>query len=136
MTRITRAQHAWALAVQGGPDMPAATRKPRKLRGCRPEREVIKEVGSALKHHPRVAWARRMNSGALRDDRGQLVRFGAMGMLDYIGQLTNGLLLAVECKAEDGRLSTAQESFLRMIQANGGVAFVARGAEDVMRNLE
>lgn len=135
MTRLTRDQHAWALAVQGGPAMPPAKTRAKRPRGCRPESEVIKAVASALKHHPRVAWARRMNSGVLPDRTGRPVRFGAVGMPDFVGQLTNGLLLAVECKAEDGRLSTAQQEFLSLITQNGGVAFVARSAEDVFTHL-
>jgi hypothetical protein len=134
--RVTRDQHAWACAVQGGTDMPPAKPKTSKPRGCRPEREVVKAVAAALKHHPRVAWARRMNSGGLRDQHGHLVRFGAVGLPDFLGQLTNGLVLAVECKAEDGRLSTAQDAFIRLIQQHGGVAFVARGAEDVLNHLQ
>ena len=135
--RITRDQLAWAQATQGGPAMPPA-KPPRKRRARKPEREIIRAVASALRHHPQVAWARRMNTGVARyGQRGErFIRFGAIGLPDFIGQLTDGRFLGVECKAEDGTLSPAQQEFLDLIRANYGVEFVARAAEDVIKTLE
>lgn len=138
MTRLTRDQHAWALAVQGGPDMPPE--KPRRKRTDRThEKEVSVAVRKALAAHPRVAWSTRINRGvASYGQHGERkVPFNYMpGMSDRIGQLTDGRFLAVEVKAPGEDPTPAQRAFIDRVNAAGGVAFVARGAEDVLNHLQ
>lgn len=101
----------------------------------RPEAAALLEVLKALKAHPAVAWAERMNSGAAKVGN-RFIRFGWPGCPDVLGQLKDGRLLGVEVKAPTGRLKTEQALFLERINTAGGVAFVARSCLDVLRELE
>ncbi len=105
---------------------------PRK--NSRPEAAALVEVLKALRTHPAVAWAERMNSGAAKVE-GRFIRFGWRGCPDVLGQLKDGRLLGVEVKAQAGRLRPKQALFLARIRAAGGVAFVARDCRDVLREL-
>ena len=100
----------------------------------RREAAALVEVLQALRTHPAVAWAERMNSGAARIGA-RFVRFGWPGCPDVLGQLKDGRLLGVEVKGPTGRLRTAQAVFLDRIAAAGGAAFVARDCRDVLREL-
>lgn len=104
------------------------------------EAQVLAAVQQALSHHHAVAWHHRMNSGAgklqYRDGTvSQFVRFGFPGCPDIIGQLKDGRFLAVEVKRPAGSPKKHQFEFLAQVQANGGVAFVARRVEDVFDAL-
>ncbi len=89
---------------------------------------------------PRVAWAQRMNTGAIKipvpGGRDRLVRFGFPGCPDILGQLIDGRLLAVEVKSPTGRASEAQEAFLALVATHGGVAVMARSTDDLTAILE
>lgn len=100
----------------------------------RPEAAALAEVLTALRAHPAVAWAERMNTGAALV-QGRFIRFGFKGCPDVLGQLKGGRLLGVEVKAQAGRLRPEQALFLARIRAAGGVAFVARDCRDVLREL-
>jgi hypothetical protein len=82
-----------------------------------------------------VAWAKRMNTGAAKL-KGFFVRFGFVGCSDILGQLKDGRLLAIECKAADGKLSPEQRDFLDQVRRNRGVAGTARSIQDVDTLLE
>jgi hypothetical protein len=101
----------------------------------RPEAAALVEVLKALKAHPAVEWAERMNSGAAMV-QGRYIRFGFKGCPDVLGQLKDGRFLAVEVKAPAGRLRPEQALFLERIRCAGGVAFVARDCRDVLHRLE
>lgn len=85
----------------------------------------------------------RNNTGALRDDRGRLVRYGLCpGSADIIGikpiivtqEMVGqrvGVFVAVEVKLPRGRLTAKQELFLRRIEDAGGIALIARHEDDV-----
>ena len=106
----------------------------RPKRNSRPEAAALVEVLKALRVHPLVAWAERMNSGAAKvGDR--FIRFGFRGCPDVLGQLKDGRLMGVEVKAKAGRLRPEQALFLERIRCAGGVAFVARDCRDVLRTL-
>ena len=64
----------------------------------RPEAAALVEVLKALRTHPAVAWAERMNTGAARVGN-RFIRFGWPGCPDVLGQLKGGRLLGVEVKA-------------------------------------
>lgn len=105
-----------------------------KRRKVTPEASVLAEVLQTLQGSAKVAWARRMNSGAaMVGDR--FIRFGFKGCPDILGQLRDGRLLAVECKSKRGRLEPEQEQFLSLVQQAGGVAIVARNCNDVLKGL-
>lgn len=130
--RPTRRQIAASLAFYGGQPMPAPA-GPRQP-AARPEADVLRAVLAALRRHPAVAWVERLNSGVVEVD-GRWIRYGWVGSADVIGQLADGRFLAVEVKAPAGRVSEAQQAFLDRVNAAGGVAFVARGGDDVAAEL-
>ena len=81
----------------------------------------------------------------LRNNRGlfltldgkRRVRAGleANGSADLIGWTKDGIFLAIEIKTPTGRVSPAQDKFIKLVKYNGGTAFVARSPEDVHRHL-
>jgi hypothetical protein len=89
----------------------------------------------------------RNNTGAMRDERGQLVRFGLCpGSADLIGYrsvtvtpdmvgTTLAVFAAVEVKTATGRPTSEQTAFLEHVTAAGGLAGIARSVEDAERIL-
>jgi hypothetical protein len=72
----------------------------------------------------------RSNTGAYKtDDR--FIRFGTPGQPDVLGIVGDGTgrLLAVEVKAEKGRLSINQHAFLVEVRQRGGLALVVRPSD-------
>jgi len=98
------------------------------------EAGALTEVLKALRAHPAVAWAERMNTGAAKVGE-RFVRFGFPGCPDVLGQLHDGRLLAVEVKGPRGRLRPEQKVVLARVADAGGVAFVARSLRDVVAAL-
>lgn len=85
----------------------------------RPEAAALVEVLKALRTHPAVAWAERMNTGAAKVGN-RFIRFGWPGCPDVLGQLKDGRLLGVEVKAQAGRLRPEQALFLARIRCAAG----------------
>ena len=88
----------------------------------------------------RVAWVERLNSGAGQlafadGGKSQWMRFAWRGAPDLLGQLTDGRILCVECKAPSGRLRPDQEMFLATVRNQGGCAFVARSVDDAKEQI-
>ena len=78
----------------------------------------------------------RNNSGALVDQRGQLVRYGQPGSADVLGVASpSGRLIAIEVKAARGKLSERQQAWGAMIQRHGGVYIIARSVEEALGGL-
>jgi penicillin-binding protein-related factor A (putative recombinase) len=57
------------------------------------------------------------------------------GVADILG-IIHGRFLAIEVKSETGSLTTEQKIFLKTINDEGGVAFVARSVEQTLLNLK
>ncbi|HEY8272144.1 MAG TPA: VRR-NUC domain-containing protein [Pseudobdellovibrionaceae bacterium] len=57
------------------------------------------------------------------------------GVSDVLGIAPGGRFIAIEVKSEKGRLTDEQRKFIRMVQDNGGIAFVARSARGVALEL-
>jgi hypothetical protein len=91
-----------------------------------------------------ILW--RNNSGALRDIKGRLVRYGlgndstttnkVMKSSDLIG-IYKGLFVAIECKAEGWTYrgtdrELAQSAFLMLVRRNGGIGCFASKWADVL----
>ena len=101
------------------------TRKP-----IAPERDELKACLQLLALHPRIAWARRLNSGATvleHEGKKRIVRFGWKGAPDIIGQTSGGSLLggrffAWECKAKGKKPTEDQLETLANISVSGGYA--------------
>jgi hypothetical protein len=99
-----------------------------------PESAVLRAVLEVLRLHRGVAWCARMNSGRFQVE-GRWVQASFKGCADILGQLTDGRLLAIECKSDKGKTTDEQAAFLRHVRDNHGIAFVARSVDDVMVNL-
>lgn len=61
--------------------------------------------------------------------------FSRPGIADLIGLTPDGRFVAVEVKANGGRLTDHQEAFLNRIRSNNGIGFIARGAQDVRTEM-
>jgi len=103
-----------------------------------PEGAVVAAILEYLQLRGIFAW--RMNTGAtvikVPNGKDRFLRFGKKGISDIIGILDDGRWLAIECKTEKGKASLDQLYFLAEIAKRGGVAFVARSIEDVVRELD
>ena len=94
-----------------------------------------------LEHGSGPARLWRNNTGALKDATGRLVRYGLCpGSSDLIGLRTRIIteadlghrfaqFVAIEVKHQ-GRLTEQQRAFLTMVEQAGGLAGVARSADD------
>jgi hypothetical protein len=65
-----------------------------------------------------------------------MVKYGKPGASDIVGVMPGGRFIAVECKAPGGRLSELQQQFLKDIERMGGLAVVAKSAEDIARAIK
>jgi len=66
-----------------------------------------------------------------------LVSYGlCKGSSDLIGIRRDGRFVAIEVKAERGRLRPEQERFLGLVDAYGGLAGVARSVDEARRIIE
>ena len=118
-------------AQKGGPPSPKSTPRARHKRlgapkPSLPERDIQKAILRFLRGHSRVAWVERLNTGR----RGK-VSYGFVGCSDLLGQLRDGKLLAVECKARGGKVTPDQHTFLSKVTLWGGVAGVCYSVDDV-----
>jgi hypothetical protein len=87
----------------------------------------------ALKRIPHY----RINSGALKTPRGQLVKFGSKGMSDIYAIGPAGISIWIECKRpKGGRLSKAQKEFLDCINRNGGIGIVVNSIDSLETQLK
>ena len=59
------------------------------------------------------------------------LHFGKKGSSDILGCLPDGRFLAVEVKAQGGRLSPEQSAFLEKVRGLGGVAVLARSYQQL-----
>lgn len=56
------------------------------------------------------------------------------GVSDILG-IYNGQMLAIEVKKPGGKLSEYQEQFIKTVNKNGGIAFMATSIDDVIEKL-
>lgn len=116
------------------------TVKPFRLRALAPsEAQTQSAILRYLAIAPRVAWAARMNSGAVKipvpGGKDRFVRYGFPGCPDVLGMFTDGRLLAIEVKSPTGRATAEQRAFLELVAASGGVSVLARSVDDVVAAL-
>lgn len=107
------------------------------------EQVIQQQIRLELSRGPVRLW--RNNTGALRDQRGQLVRYGlCQGSSDLIGyrsvEITADMVgttiaqfVAVEVKGPEGRPTPEQQAFLRQVASAGGLAGIARCIADAVR---
>ena len=63
------------------------------------------------------------------------MRTAPKGHPDLSGMLRGGRALYVECKSSVGKLTEEQAAFLSLVNQHGGLAFVARSVDDVLKHL-
>ncbi len=93
------------------------------------EATVLESVIRYARIHPKVAWIRRINTGAVKM-QSRYMRFGFVGCSDLIGQMIDGRFLALECKSNTGKLTEEQTAFLDRVKRHGGVAGMVRSIDD------
>ena len=99
------------------------------------ESDVLRAILQYLRLHKDVAWVARMNTGAM-EVQGRYVKFAFKGCSDIIGQMRDGRFLAVEVKRPGKIPSANQDSFLRMVNQHGGLAFWADDVFTVEEKLK
>jgi len=106
------------------------------------ERPILYAVLRAVRAHPGVAWAVRMNTGmatfgATSDggDGGRTVRFAYQGCADILGQMKDGRLLAIEVKRPGEHPTPAQAANLHTVRQNNGVALCARSSGEAIDGI-
>lgn len=99
------------------------------------EKSVLNAVMEYLSLKRIPHW--RINSGALRTERGGFIRFGSKGMPDLYAIGPAGISVWIECKRpKGGRLSEAQKEFLDCINRNGGIGIVVNSVESLETQLK
>lgn len=86
------------------------------------ERDELRACLEYLQTHPLVAWAVRMNVGAMRDEE-RFVQFGFTGCSDILGMLKGGRFLAFEVKRKGKKPTDDQAAFLKKVAEGGGLAW-------------
>lgn len=134
---VTRPKQA-AMNLGAQPDVPGAERKygERVL-----EKDVQKACLQLLQQHPRVAIVDRINSRVVDvvDRKSKTgtrpMRTAPKGHADLKGMLVGGRYFECECKSSNGELTDEQAERLARINRNGGLGFVARSADDVLKYI-
>ena len=128
-------------AAENAPDEPPARPKAqpqakqrRKALAAR-ESQVMEAVAGILERHPLVAGFWRQNTGAVKLDN-RFIKFSFRGCSDYLGFLTDGRILAVECKATGKKPSPAQAAFLDSVERAGGFACCTDDGVNLLEKLE
>ena len=131
-------------AAENAPDEPPArpkaqpqakpARKRRKAPAAR-ESQVMEAVAGILERHPLVAAYWRQNTGAAKFQQ-YYVKFSFRGCSDYLGFLTDGRILAVECKATGKKPSPEQAAFLANVEKAGGFSCWTDDGVNLLEKLE
>ncbi len=87
------------------------------------EKDITKQIRSLLKTFGIFHWKVWQGMGSVP------------GVPDIVGILADGRFLGIEVKTARGKLSPHQERFIQNINDAGGLAFVARSANDVIEKL-
>lgn len=97
------------------------------------EQNIQKEIMLELSRVGCTIW--RNNTGAYKTPDGAYIKFGlCVGSSDIIG-ICEGRFLAVEVKTKTGRASDKQLNFIAAVKRAGGIAFIARSAEEALIKL-
>ncbi len=108
------------------------------------EQDLLKVVLEFLELDERIAWAKRMNTGAavgyyedkLGRKRRRFVRYGFKGLSDILGQAADGRLIAFETKRPGETASDDQLAFIELVNRFGGIAGVVYSLDEVLKLLD
>lgn len=140
---INQAAHKYYAALTGKTPMfedmepdPVTQRRKSADPEKRPlEKEVQKAVLKLLRSHPAVHWVARINSGTFVEGDRFIQSNSQKGMSDILGMLKGGRMIAVEVKRPGEKANPHQKEFLDLINAGGGLAFVATSVDDVLLKI-
>ncbi len=107
------------------------------------EQDLLKVVLAFLELDGRIAWAKRMNTGAavrhyqdkLGRSKRRFIRFGFKGLSDIVGQTADGRLLALETKRAGETATPEQIAFVETVNRYGGVGAIVYSLEAVQQRL-
>ncbi len=107
------------------------------------EQDLLNVVLAFLELDGRIAWAKRMNTGAavrhyqdkLGRSKRHFVRFGFKGLSDILGQTADGRLLALETKRAGETATPEQIAFVDTVNRFGGVGAIVYSLEAVQQRL-
>lgn len=106
-------------------------RAPRKPSGKPLERDIVREIISALRKHPHVASVQRRQSGVFRDGE-RWIRVGQVGESDIGGMLHGGRAFEIEVKVPGREPDERQAARIEKIRAAGGIAGCAHSVEEAI----
>lgn len=130
MIHITEEQYG-AMTGNAKPLRAPRKRDPRHVS----ESSVVSACIAWLWNHGCYIW--RNNTGALKDIKGRVIRYGLVGSADIIGMTPAGRFLSIECKSPTGgNLSPHQERFRDRVRAKNGVYLIIRSIDDLERRKE
>jgi len=98
------------------------------------EKEIENLILDYLSYRPGYYWKNQsvgIYDPTKRKFRKSNNRHHILGVADILGVKNDGQFVAIEVKTKKGRLSDNQKAYLQKVEANGGLAFVARSIEDV-----
>lgn len=99
------------------------------------ESDIQKQIMLALSQAGCVVW--RNNTGMIKNPQGRPVRFGlCVGSSDIIGIGPGGRFLAIEVKTAKGRATEKQLNFINRVIKAGGIAGVARSADEAVKIID
>ena len=98
------------------------------------EQHIQKQILDYLRFRGIFCW-KNNTAGIYVKARDTYIPSHAPGVSDILGVLKGGRFLAIEVKAEKGRVSPHQQMFLDSINEAGGLAFVASSVEECERGL-
>jgi hypothetical protein len=79
----------------------------------------------------------RNNTGALKNERGQFLKFGKKGSADITGiDPKTGRRIEIECKAPGKSLRPGQREFLDMINRCHGIGIYVHSVEELAEQLK
>ena len=99
------------------------------------EREIQKMILDYLRYQKIFCW-KNNSIGIYKAKTGQYIPIGMKGVSDILGILSDGRFLAIEVKQEKTKPTDNQKEFINNINKHGGLAFIARSVDDVMKMLK
>jgi len=105
--------------------------------GLKPEGQIKRQICEFLSTQNCLFWIQE-SVGIWDPNRKIFLRrkspYQRKGISDILG-IYQGKFLAIEVKCKGSSPSPEQKTFLQDIQINGGIAFVARSIDDVIKGL-
>jgi penicillin-binding protein-related factor A (putative recombinase) len=98
------------------------------------EKQLCHQIIEFLNYQGAYCW--RVNSGAIRDQKGYMVKMAKAGTSDILG-IYKGRFLALEVKKPETRknVTEKQTEFLETIKKNGGIAAVVTSPEEALHAI-